>query len=127
MRPIDYRGIPRVYYCTPEIGAVGWTEQELTEAGIAFDKVVFPFSHNARAMMLGGTGHVKVLAGKDGGKVLGVHIVGHSATDLIAEAQLIYNWEALPIEVAEFIHPHPTLAEAVGEAHLALAGRALHG
>ncbi len=127
VRPIDYRGIPRVYYCTPEVGAVGWTEQELTEAGIAFDKVVFPFSHNARAMMLGGTGHVKVLAGKDGGKVLGVHIVGHSATDLIAEAQLIYNWEALPIEVAEFIHPHPTLAEAVGEAHLALAGRALHG
>ena len=125
--PIDYRGVPKVYYCTPEIGAVGWTEQELKEEGIAYEAKKFPFSHNARAMMQGGAGHVKVLAEKDGGKVLGVHIVGLHATDLIAEGQLIYSWEALPSDVAEFIHPHPTLSEAVGEAHMALAGRALHG
>jgi dihydrolipoamide dehydrogenase len=125
--PIDYRGVPKVYYCTPEIGAVGYTEQELQEEGIAYDKKVFPFSHNARAMMQGGAGHVKVLAGKDGGPVLGVHIVGLHATDLIAEGQLIYSWEALPTDVAQFIHAHPTLSEAVGEAHMAIAGRALHG
>lgn len=126
-RPIDYRGVPRVYYCHPEIGSVGYTEGELEAAGIAYDKTTFPFSHNGRAMMMRGTGHAKVLAAEDGGKVLGVHIVGPKATDLIAEAQLIYNWEALPTDVAEFIHPHPTLSEAVGEAHLALAGRPLHG
>ena len=73
------------------------------------------------------SGHVKVLAAKDGGRVLGVHIVGPHATDLIAEGQLIYNWEALPSDVASFIHPHPSLSEAIGEAHLALAGKPLHG
>ena len=125
--PIDYAGVPRVYYCHPEVASVGYTEQELTEAGVEFDKATFPFSHNARAMMMKGSGHVKVLAGKDGGRVLGVHIVGPRATDLIAEGQLIYSWEALPTDVAQFIHAHPTLSEAVGEAHMALAGNALHG
>jgi dihydrolipoamide dehydrogenase len=125
--PIDYAGIPRVYYSHPEVGSVGWTEQELTQQKVAFDKKLFPFSHNARAMMQKATGHVKVLAAKDGGRVLGVHIVGPHATDLIAEGQLIYNWEALPSDVAAFIHPHPSLSEAIGEAHLALAGKPLHG
>ncbi len=125
--PIDYLGIPRVYYCHPEIASVGFTQSELEEQGVAFDAKLFPFSHNAKAMMQKGTGHVKVLAAKGGGRVLGIHVVGPHATDLIAEAQLIYNWEALPSEVAQFIHPHPTLSEAIGEAHLALAGRPLHG
>jgi dihydrolipoamide dehydrogenase len=125
--PIDYRGVPRVYYCTPEIGAVGYTQQELEAEGIPFESKLFPFSHNARAMMQGGAGHVKVLAEPDGGRVLGVHIVGLHATDLIAEGQLIYSWEALPMDVAQFVHAHPTLSEAVGEAHMALAGKALHG
>ncbi|MGH8907282.1 MAG: dihydrolipoyl dehydrogenase [Egibacteraceae bacterium] len=127
VRPIDYLGVPRVYYCHPEIGAVGRTEQELKGQGIPYETRTSPFNHNARAMMMRGTGHVKVLAGKDNGRVLGVHVVGPHATELIAEAQLIYNWEALPTEVAEFIHPHPTLSEAIGEAHLALAGKPLHG
>jgi dihydrolipoamide dehydrogenase len=78
-------------------------------------------------MMQRGTGHAKVLAAKDNGRVLGIHVIGPHATDLIAEGQLIYNWEALPTEVAEYIHPHPTLSEAIGEAHLALAGKPLHG
>ncbi|HWH31389.1 MAG TPA: dihydrolipoyl dehydrogenase [Egibacteraceae bacterium] len=125
--PIDYAGIPRVTYCHPEVASVGHNEQALKEQGVAYDKKLFPFSHNGRAMMMKAGGHVKVLAAKDGGKVLGVHIVGPRATDLIAEAELIYNWEALPLEVAAFIHPHPTLSEAVGEAHMALAGKALHG
>ena len=125
--PIDYAGVPRVTYCHPEVGSIGYTEQQLIDKGVAYDKTTYPFSHNGRALMMKAGGHVKVLAGKDGGPVLGVHIVGPRATDLIAEAQLIYNWEALPTEVGQFIHPHPTLSEAIGEAHLALAGKALHG
>ena len=125
--PIDYHGVPRVTYSHPEVGSVGYNEQELREAGVAYESHKYPFSHNGRAMMMKESGHVKVLAEADGGRVLGIHIVGPKATDLIAEGQLIYNWEALPTEVGQFIHPHPTLSEAVGEAHLALAGRALHG
>ena len=125
--PIDYLGVPRVYYCHPEVASVGYTEQQLTEAAIPFERKVHPFSHNARAMMTKSAGHVKVLAGADGGPVLGVHIVGPRATDIIGEAQLIYNWEALPTDVAQFIHPHPTIVEAIGEAHLAAAGKPLHG
>jgi dihydrolipoamide dehydrogenase len=125
--PIDYAGVPRVTYSHPEVSSVGYTEAQLRDQGVEFDKKIYPFSHNGRAMMMKEGGQVKVLAGKDGGRVLGVHIVGPRATDLIAEAQLIYNWEALPLEVSQFIHPHPTLSEAVGEAHMALAGKSLHG
>jgi dihydrolipoamide dehydrogenase len=125
--PIDYAGVPRVTYCHPEVASVGYNEQALQDKGVEYDKKIYPFSHNGRAMMMRVGGQVKVLAEKDGGRVLGVHIVGPRATDLIAEGQLIYNWEALPSEVSQFIHPHPTLSEAVGEAHMALAGKALHG
>ena len=125
--PIDYRGVPRVTYSHPEVGSVGLTEEQVREEGIDYDTATFPFSHNGRAMMMKAGGHVKVLAAKDGGRVLGIHIVGPKATDLIAEGQLIYNWEALPSEVAHFIHPHPTLSEALGEAHMKLAGNPLHG
>ncbi|CAN5214681.1 dihydrolipoyl dehydrogenase [soil metagenome] len=125
--PIDYAGVPRVTYSHPEVGSVGLTEGQCKEQGFEYEKASFPWSHNARAMMLKASGHVKVLAEKDDGRVLGVHIVGPHATDLVAEAQLIYNWEALPTEVAQFIHPHPTLSEAIGEAHMAIAGKPLHG
>lgn len=125
--PIDYAGVPRVTYSHPEIGSVGLTEAQVQESGTDYDTATFPFSHNGRAMMMKAGGHVKVLAAKDGGRVLGIHIVGPKATDLIAEGQLIYNWEALPTEVAHFIHPHPTLSEALGEAHMKLAGNPLHG
>jgi dihydrolipoamide dehydrogenase len=125
--PIDYKGVPRVTYCHPEVASVGWNQQELDEQGIEYEVQTFPYSHNARAMMMKEGGQVKVIAEADGGRVLGVHIVGPRATDMIAEGQLIYNWEALPMEVGQFIHPHPTLSEAIGEAHLAFAGMALHG
>ncbi len=125
--PIDYAGIPRVTYCHPEVASVGHTEQQLRERGVPYETFRYPFTHNARAMMTKASGHVKVLAGADNGPVLGVHIVGPKATDIIAEAQLIYNWEAFPTEVAQFIHPHPTVVEAIGEAHMALAGRRFHG
>lgn len=125
--PIDYKGVPRVTYCHPEVASVGWNSQDLDEQGIEYESQTFPYSHNARAMMMKEGGQVKVLAEPDGGRVLGVHIVGPRATDMIAEGQMIYNWEALPMEVGQFIHPHPTLSEAIGEAHLAFAGMALHG
>jgi dihydrolipoamide dehydrogenase len=124
--PIDYYGVPRVTYCAPEVASVGLTEAQAKEQG--HDVVVqkFPFSGVAKGMIHGQGGTVKLIAAKDG-PVLGVHLIGARVTDLIAESMLIYNWEALPIEVAQFIHPHPTLSEAVGEAYLSLAGRPLHG
>ena len=125
--PIDYAGVPRVTYSHPEVGSVGLKEQEVKDAGIDYETRSYPFSHNGRAMMMKQGGHVKVIAAKGDGRVLGVHIVGPRATDLIAEGQLIYNWEALPSEVAQFVHPHPTLSEALGEAHMGLTGLSLHG
>jgi dihydrolipoamide dehydrogenase len=124
--PIDYYGVPRVTYCTPEVASVGLTEAQAKEQG--HDVVVqkFPFNGVAKGMIHGQGGTVKLVAAK-GGPVLGVHLIGARVTDLVAESMLIYNWEALPIEVAQFIHPHPTLSEAVGEAYLSLAGRPLHG
>jgi dihydrolipoamide dehydrogenase len=131
--PIDYRGIPRVTYSHPEVASVGWNEADATEAGHEVVVEKYPFQALGRAAMMKATGTVKIVALKDAdaeggaGRVLGIHIVGPRATDLIGEGQLIYNWEALPTDVAHFVHAHPTLNEAIGEAHLALAGRALHG
>ena len=123
--PIDYAGVPRVTYCTPEVASVGLTEAQAKEQGYEVVSNRFPFGGIAKGLIHGQGGMVKVVAAKDG-PVLGVHLVGARVTDLVAEAMLIYNWEALPIEVAQFIHPHPTLSEAVGEAFLTLAGRPLH-
>jgi dihydrolipoamide dehydrogenase len=123
--PIDYAGVPRVTYCSPEVASVGLTEKQARERG---DEVItnrFPFNGVARGLMYGQGGIVKLVAAKDG-PVLGVHLIGARVTELISEAMLVYNWEALPAEVAQFIHPHPTLSEAVGEAYLTLAGRPLH-
>ncbi len=128
--PIDYAGIPRVTYCTPEVASVGLTEAQAKEQGHERGYEVktskFGFNNIAKGMIHGQGGMVKVVGAKDG-PVLGVHMVGARVTDLIAGAMLVYNWEALPSEVAQFIHPHPTLSEAVGEAYMSLAGRPLHG
>jgi dihydrolipoamide dehydrogenase len=123
--PIDYTGVPRVTYCTPEVASVGLTEKQAREREHEVVTNRFPFNGVARGMMYGQGGIVKLVAAKDG-PVLGVHLIGARATELIAEAMLVYNWEALPSDVAQFIHPHPTLSEAVGEAYLTLAGRPLH-
>jgi dihydrolipoamide dehydrogenase len=127
--PVDYPGVPRVTWSTPECASVGLTEAQAREKAkenggeIVTNK--FPFNAIAKGMVHGQGGMVKLVAEKDG-PVLGVHLVGARVTDLIAEAELIVNWEALPMDVAQFIHPHPTLSEAIGEAHLTLAGRGLH-
>jgi dihydrolipoyl dehydrogenase len=123
---IDYAGIPRVTYCTPEVASVGLTEAQAVELGHEVQVEKLNFQAVGKANIVGESGMVKVIADKGGGPVLGIHLVGPHVTDLIAEAMLITNWEAVPAEVAALIHPHPTLSEAIGEAHLALAGKPLH-
>ncbi len=123
--PIDYDGVPRITYSHPEVASVGLTSKIAKERGYDVVEVSYDLAGNGRAKILGTAGAVKVVAAKDG-PVLGVHMVGERVGELIAEAQLITNWEALPGEVAQLIHPHPTMSEAVGEAHLALAGKPLH-
>jgi dihydrolipoamide dehydrogenase len=125
--PIDYAGVPRITYTQPEVASVGYTEAQAAEkyGADAIKTVTYDLSGNGRSAILNTKGAVKLVAQKDG-PVLGVHIVGDRVGELIAEAQLIYNWEALPSEVAQLIHPHPTQSEAIGEAHLLLAGKPLH-
>jgi dihydrolipoamide dehydrogenase len=123
---IDYVNIPRVTYCTPEIASVGLTEAQALERGHQIVTERLDFRAIGKANIVGEGGLVKVVAEAGSGPVLGIHMVGPHVTDLIAEAMLITNWEAGPAEVAALIHPHPTLSEAVGEAHLALAGKPLH-
>ena len=123
--PVDYDGVPRVTYSHPEVASVGLTTKVATERGYDVIEATYDLAGNGKARILGTAGAVKVIAQKDG-PVLGVHMVGERVGELIAEAQLITNWEARPSEVAQLIHPHPTMSEAVGEAHLALAGKPLH-
>ena len=97
-------------------------------------EVNYPLGGNGRSVILQTQGQAKVIAeaaGPDGqgagpGRVLGIHLVGSRVGELIAEGQLIYNWDAEPADVAALIHPHPTQSEIIGEAHLALAGKPLH-
>jgi len=123
---IDYVNIPRVTYCAPEVASVGLTERQARERGQDVEVEKLDFRAIGKASIIGEGGVVKVVVERDGGPVLGIHMIGPHVTDLISEAMLITNWEAAPAEVAALIHPHPTLSEAIGEAHLALAGKALH-
>ena len=124
--PIDYANIPRVTYCSPEIASVGLTEAQAGERGDEIAVERLDFRAIGKANIVGEGGRVKLVAEANGGRVLGVHMIGPHVTDLVAEAMLITSWEAVPDEVAALIHPHPTLSEAIGEAHLALAGKPLH-
>jgi dihydrolipoamide dehydrogenase len=123
---VDYVNIPRVTYCTPEIASVGLTEAQAKERGHDARTEKLDFRGIGKANIVGEGGFVKVIADADGGPVLGVHMIGPHVTDLVAEAMLISSWEAAPEEVAALMHPHPSLSEAIGEAHLALAGKPLH-
>ena len=129
--PIDYDGVPRITYSDPEVASVGITAATAAARGIETTEFTYNLGGNGKSVILQTQGAAKVIAtaGEPGGKpgpVLGVHLVGARVGELIAEGQLIYNWEALPSEVAQLIHPHPTQSEAIGEAHLALAGKPLH-
>jgi dihydrolipoamide dehydrogenase len=123
--PIDYAGVPRITYSDPEVASVGLTEAEAKQKYGEVQTLNYDLGGNGRSQILKTQGAVKLVRAKDG-PVVGVHMVGSRVGELIAEAQLIYNWEALPDEVAALIHPHPTQSEALGEAHMALAGKPLH-
>ena len=124
--PIDYDGVPRVTYSHPEVASVGITSATAAERGIKTVEVTYDAAGNGKSQILQTQGAAKVIAAEGGGPVLGIHMVGDRVGELIAEGQLIYNWEALPSEVAQLIHPHPTQSEMLGEAALALAGKPLH-
>jgi dihydrolipoamide dehydrogenase len=126
VQPIDYEGVPRIAYCDPEVASVGITSAQAAERGIATSEITYNLAANGKSVILQTQGAAKVIAAADGGPVLGIHLVGARVGELIAEAQLIYNWEAIPADVAQLIHPHPTQSEAIGEAALALAGKPLH-
>ncbi|WP_374929313.1 dihydrolipoyl dehydrogenase [Kytococcus sedentarius] len=123
--PIDESGIPRVTYCDPEIASVGLTEAAAREKYGEVESVEYNLGGNGKSQILGTQGFVKLVRRKDG-PVVGIHMVGARIGEQVGEAQLIYNWEAMPEEVAALIHAHPTQNEALGEAHLALAGKPLH-
>ena len=124
-RPINYDGIPRVTYSDPEVASVGLTTAIAKERGHDVVELTYDLAGNGKANILKTAGSVKLVAQKNG-PVLGIHMVGARVGELLAEAQLIFNWEAEASDVAQLIHAHPTLSEAVGEAHLALAGKPLH-
>jgi dihydrolipoamide dehydrogenase len=119
--------LPRVTYCEPEVASVGLTEAEAKEKFGADQVTVYEYNlgGNGKSQILGTAGFIKLVQQKDG-PVVGVHMVGSRVGEQIGEAQLIVNWEAYPQDVATLIHAHPTQNEAMGEAHLALAGKPLH-
>jgi dihydrolipoamide dehydrogenase len=124
---IDYNNIPNVTYCHPEVASVGWTEAQAKEKHKDIEVGIFPFSANGRARTAGETeGFVKVIRDKKYSEILGAHIVGPHASELIAEFVLGRHLETTAEEMERAIHPHPTLSEAIGEAALASLGRALH-
>jgi dihydrolipoamide dehydrogenase len=127
VRPINYDHVPRCTYCEPEIGSVGLTEAQAKEKGYDVRVGAFPFKALARARMAGETdGFVKIVADKKYDEVLGVHIIGPRATELIAEAVLALRLECTVEELVKTIHAHPTMSEAVGEASHSAHGAAIH-
>ncbi len=124
---VDYALIPSVVYTTPEIASVGRTQEDLRAAGIAFKAGTFPFSASGRARAMNATaGFVKVLADATTDRLLGVHIIGAGAGEMIAQAALAMAFEGTAEDIARTCHAHPTLAEALKEAALAVATRAIH-
>ena len=124
-RPINYDGVPRVTYSEPEVASVGLTTAQAKERGHDVVELNYDLAGNGKAQILRTAGSIKLVSQK-GGPVLGIHMVGARVGELLAEAQLIFNWEATADDVAPLIHAHPTLSEAMGEAHMALAGKPLH-
>jgi dihydrolipoamide dehydrogenase len=126
-RPIDYGKIPNCTYCSPEVASVGLTEKAATEKGYKVKVGQFPFSAIGKAMILGDTtGFIKIVSEETYDEVLGVHIIGPKATELIAEACLGLGLETTVEEIAKTVHPHPTLSETMMEAAHSVYGEAIH-
>jgi dihydrolipoamide dehydrogenase len=125
--PLDEAGVPRVTYSHPEVASVGLTEAQAAEkyGADAVQTLTYDLGGNGKSQILKTQGFVKLVRRQDG-PVVGVHLVGDRVGELIGEAQLIYNWEGYPEDVTPLLHAHPTQNEALGEAHLALAGKPLH-
>ena len=124
---VNREAIPGVVYTAPEVAAVGRTEEALEESDIDYVVGRFPFAANGRARAMSATdGFVKVLADSETDRVLGVHIIGHDAGTLIAEAVAVMEFGGSAEDIARTCHAHPSLNEAVKEAALAVAGRAIH-
>jgi dihydrolipoamide dehydrogenase len=124
---VNYDVIPGVVYTAPEVASVGKTEEELKEAGVAYKVGKFPFTANGRARaMRKNDGFVKVLADANTDRVLGAHIIGFGAGDLIHEVAVLMEFGGSSEDLARTCHAHPTMSEAVREAALAVEKRALH-
>jgi dihydrolipoamide dehydrogenase len=123
--PIDEDGIPRVTYCEPQVASVGLTEAQARQRHGEVETVTYDLAGNGKSVILQTRGAIKLVRAKNG-PVVGIHMVGDRVGELVGEAQLIVNWEAYPDDVAALVHAHPTQNEALGEAHLALAGKPLH-
>lgn len=124
---IDETGIPKVTYCEPEVASVGLSEAKAAETYGAENISTYEYNlgGNGKSQILGTAGFIKLIR-RNNGPVIGVHMIGSRVGEQIGEAQLIVNWEAYPEDVATLVHAHPTMNEAIGEAHLALAGKPLH-
>ncbi|MGI9022192.1 MAG: dihydrolipoyl dehydrogenase [Acidimicrobiales bacterium] len=130
--PVDYQKVPWCIYCFPEVAFAGLSEQAARDAGLEVAVSKHRYSGNSRALIVGESdGLVKVIAERqpDGtaGRLLGVHMVGPTVTEQLAEGWLAVNWEATPDEISQYVHPHPTLSETFGETVMSLTGRGLHG
>lgn len=123
--PIVDADVPRITYCNPEIASVGLTEDQARTMYGDVETITYDLAGNGKSQILKTRGFVKLVR-RPSGPVVGVHMIGGRVSELVGEAQLITNWDAFPEDVAGLIHPHPTQSEALGEAHLALAGKPLH-
>jgi len=123
--PVRDRDLPKVTYSSPEIASVGLGEEAARAEYGQIETLTYDLAGNGKSQILKTRGFVKLVRRTDG-PVVGVHMIGARVGELAAEAQLITGWDAFPSDVAALVHPHPTLSEALGEAHLALAGKPLH-
>jgi dihydrolipoamide dehydrogenase len=125
---IDYRMMPRCTYCQPQVASFGYTENQAKEAG--YDEInveKFPFQANGKALGLGeGIGFVKIISDAKYGEILGAHLIGPDVTELLPELTLAQKWELTPYEIANNVHAHPTLSEALGEVAHGLEGHMIH-
>ncbi|HEX5905405.1 MAG TPA: FAD-dependent oxidoreductase, partial [Propionibacteriaceae bacterium] len=117
--------VPRVTYCDPEIASVGLSEAEARTRFGEVETFTYDLAGNGKSQILKTRGFVKLVR-RPSGPVIGIHMIGARVSELVGEAQLITNWDAFPADVADLIHAHPSQTEALGEAHLALAGKPLH-
>ena len=125
-RAINYDGVPRVTYSEPEVASVGLTTAAAKAAGHDVVELNYDLAGNGKSQILKTAGFIKLIALKNGGQIVGIHMIGSRVGELLAEAQLMYSWDASPEDVAPYVHAHPTMSEAMGEAAMALAGKALH-